>query len=140
MSTPSIPAIDLLRKVDPDVDKILASIRDASLEELNATDSGGYTALHYAVNRQPVLEIIRALIKKGVNLNAETNLTPVTPLMEACGWGYADAASMLILAGAEIYHALIHRIEIYSLEKEGMKEVIALIRLKQRLLLTYHVW
>jgi ankyrin repeat protein len=135
MSTPSIPAIDLLRKVDPDVDKILASIRDASLEELNTTDSGGYTALHYAVNRRPVLEIIRALIKKGVNLNAETYFTPVTPLMEACARGYADAASMLILAGAEIYHSLVHIIETYSLEKEGMKEVIALIRLKERLLL-----
>ena len=140
MSTPLISTIDLLRKIDPDVDKILASIRDASLEELNKQDLGGATALHYAVNRRPVLDIIRALIQKGVNLNAETTLVHHTPLMEACGHGYADAALMLILAGAEIYHALVHRIELYSLKKEGMKEVIALIRLKERLLLTYHIW
>ena len=79
------------------VEKLL---RDGA--QVNASDSGGITALHYAAAGGS-LEVVQALLSAGADVNARTK-EDVTPLMSAVGSPYSknEVALALINAGADI--------------------------------------
>ncbi|WP_264735438.1 ankyrin repeat domain-containing protein [Wolbachia endosymbiont (group A) of Rhinocyllus conicus] len=68
---------------------------------VNATDIGGYTALHLAVTEKR-LEVVRELIKSGGNVNAEEYGNKCTPLHLACMVGKVEIVKELVEARAEI--------------------------------------
>ncbi|WP_265021659.1 ankyrin repeat domain-containing protein [Wolbachia endosymbiont (group A) of Icerya purchasi] len=71
---------------------------------VNATDIGGYTALHLAVTEKR-LETVRELIKSGANVNAEEYGSKCTSLHLACMVGEKEIVEELLKAGAEIEQA-----------------------------------
>ncbi len=67
--------------------------------DLNATDTDGSTALHWAV-RQDDIETVNLLIRGGANVKTE-NRYGVTPLSLACLGGNAAIIESLVKAGAD---------------------------------------
>ncbi|XP_038049998.1 ankyrin repeat domain-containing protein 39-like isoform X2 [Patiria miniata] len=61
----------------------------------NATDSSGYTALHYA-SRNGQLEIVRILLQHRANPNCATRSGGVTPLHRAAYSGHLDVVKLLL--------------------------------------------
>ncbi len=76
---------------DPDIVGTLA----AAGADLNATDSEGRTALHYAID--PFITDI--LLTSGADANARDR-NGITPLMEAADAGEAETVGMLLDYGA----------------------------------------
>lgn len=62
-------------------------------------DSSKLPLLHYAIQRNTDLEIIRALIQKGADVNSKAN-NGMTPLMFAVRSGRMDVVKLLIDSGA----------------------------------------
>ncbi len=69
--------------------------------QVNATDSNGNTALHYAANMGSIL-ICKALLKDGADANAQ-NHSFDTPLMVATSIDYAPTCELLLKNGALIH-------------------------------------
>lgn len=70
-------------------------IKNMRIESLNAQDELGETVLHFAAETNQV-DIIKALIDRGVDLNKQHRRTGRTPLIYAVRFGYEEAASKLI--------------------------------------------
>jgi ankyrin repeat protein len=66
--------------------------------DINAQDSIGYTALHYAVDSE-YPDVCQFLIEKGARLNIRSE-EGFTPLHLAANFGLEDIARMLLKAGA----------------------------------------
>ena len=90
-----------LALVDAAKQQDLARVRAllAQHTNVNATDSDGSTALHWAAQRDNA-EIVQLLIAAGANVKAAT-LYNITPLWLACGNGDAGIVTALLDAGAD---------------------------------------
>lgn len=86
---------------------------------VNAEDSSGYTALHYAV-RNAQLQLCEMLLQQGANVNARTRYGQATALHRAAMHGRIDIVELLLRYGADpnlvdvdgynaLYRALIAR-------------------------------
>lgn len=67
-----------------DLDKVI-SLLDKGVD-VNATDGGGYTALHYAA-RNGRFDVCKYLLEKKADVNATTKAGMATPLHRACSAG-----------------------------------------------------
>ena len=74
-------------------------LRDAGAN-LDATDSLGYTPLHYAASSKSV-ELVSLLVQARVNVDAATT-AGTTALHLAARWGDPDCVEVLLAAGADI--------------------------------------
>ena len=63
--------------------------------------TSGYTPLHYA-SRSGHVEVMRALIQAGADVNARIRASQATPLHRAAYCGHAQAVELLIESGAEV--------------------------------------
>ncbi len=69
--------------------------------DVNTAQGDGSTALHWAVYRDD-LDMVRALLAAGANVNAATREGAITPLFMACQNGNAAIISELLKAGAPV--------------------------------------
>ncbi len=68
--------------------------------DVNAAQGDGTTALHWAASRGN-LEMVRLLLRTGANVNAETRIGHITPILMAAGIGNAPVTEALLKAGAD---------------------------------------
>ncbi|EIE24977.1 hypothetical protein COCSUDRAFT_83670, partial [Coccomyxa subellipsoidea C-169] len=66
--------------------------------DVNAKNSSGQTALHYAASKARKPSVIRALLAKGANVNTKDS-TGSTPLHRACSAGRFEAVRILVEEG-----------------------------------------
>ncbi|KAG5743576.1 hypothetical protein H9Q70_013714 [Fusarium xylarioides] len=67
---------------------------DVTMQELEASDTQGFTALHYAC-RSGIFTLVESLIQKGADINARSN-TQLTPLHIACQFGHVPIIRHLL--------------------------------------------
>lgn len=77
--------------------RLLAST-NASLDE---TDRRGFALLHYAIQSSS-LEMVRALLEAGAEVNVKDATSGWTPLMMASGGGELEIAKVLLMNGADV--------------------------------------
>ena len=68
-------------------------------EKVNVSDSFGYTALHYAAQRNKV-EVVRYLLKKGAQVDIQD--CGATPLHRAAAFNAVESCQILVEAGANV--------------------------------------
>ena len=98
----------LIAARDDCADDVL-SILHHSPSEVAAVDSGGWSALHWAL-RSRNARIADALLQAGADVNSRADLqnTPLHILMMSCGWtpGHAvalrDCCALLLAGGADV--------------------------------------
>eukprot|EP00941_MAST-03F_sp_MAST-3F-sp1_P004831 g4831.t1 len=108
--------LHLATKYDkPEVMKVLLKVPKPparSSLELNAVDSEGNSALHYALISGHPLPI-KLLLKAGLKLDTR-NIAGRTPIMEACRWGRPSAVYLLLKADHKVKIAKAHAKECTS--------------------------
>jgi hypothetical protein len=92
----------LLKAVDRnDVSKVLQFLDEGADIEYFSKSGPGRTALNEAALCGQ-LEMVKALMERGANLNTQDNAMGYTPIAWACEEGHLEIAETLIAAGADI--------------------------------------
>jgi ankyrin repeat protein len=74
---------------------------DRPKPNINATNNAGNTPLHFLMMRRDVpLDLLRAFIANGANVNAE-NKYSLRPLQSACSWSEPELVKILLSGGIE---------------------------------------
>jgi ankyrin repeat protein len=74
---------------------------DRPKPDINATNNAGNTPLHVFMLRRDVpLDLLRAFIANGANVNAENEFS-LRPLQSACSWSEPELAKVLLSGGIE---------------------------------------
>jgi len=81
--------------------KRTAMFASVAFDDVNATNSDGDNALHWAA-RSNDLTAARLLIEAGIEVNQRGDLGR-TPLHEACAVGHSDMVAFLVSKGADLY-------------------------------------
>ena len=100
LAAPELRLVDAAKKMDRSAIRTLVEQR----KDVNATDTDGSTALHWASHWDD-LETAQLLVRAGANVKAATRYG-VTPLSLACTNGSAAMIELLIKAGADPNTAL----------------------------------
>jgi ankyrin repeat protein len=93
--------------MDPELTALFERLRETAtyanvhFDDVNATNSDGDNALHWAV-RSNDRAAARMLIDAGIEVNPPGDLG-YTPLHEACAAGNADMVMLLLQHGADLY-------------------------------------
>lgn len=85
--------------VDGDEDAIVSCLDKKNIP-VDAPDSSGYTALHYAC-RHGHYNVCKLLLDKHASPNVQTRSGEVTPLHRAAYCGYANIVTLLLQRGAD---------------------------------------
>lgn len=92
--------LDECEKENPDF-KLIRTILENGLVDVNAKDDIGWTGLHCACMNFSSLDLVKLLIEAGADVNAQTNEGDV-PLLVAINHNSNRISKFLIKAGADV--------------------------------------